>query len=73
MTQATLNQQDPDMLDEYDFSKGIRGNYAQRYYAATHLIRLDDDVAKLFPDAKSVNDALSTLGKIIVEHQKKAS
>jgi len=22
---------DPDMLEEYDFSKGIRGKYAQRY------------------------------------------
>ncbi len=22
---------DPDMLDEYDFSKGVRGKYARRY------------------------------------------
>jgi hypothetical protein len=73
MNQATSSQHDPDMLDEYDFSEGVRGKYAQRYYAGTNLIRLDDDVATMFPDAKSVNAALRALGKIIAEHQKKAS
>lgn len=73
MKQAPSNQHDPDMLDEYDFSKGIRGKYAQRYHERTNLIRLDADVAEMFPDAKSVNEALRALGKIIAEHQKKAS
>ena len=73
MNQITPNQQDPDMLEEYDFSEGIRGKYAQRYYADKNLIRLDDGVAEMFPDAKSVNDALRTLGKIITDYQKKAS
>ena len=73
MNQATSSQHDPDMLDEYDFSEGVRGKYAQRYYAGTNLIRLDDDVATIFPDAKSVNAALRALGKIIAEHQKKTS
>ena len=71
--QATSNQHDSDMLDEYDFSKGVRGKYAQRYYADKNLIRLDDDVAEMFPDAKSVNEALRALGKIIAEHQKEPS
>ena len=31
MSQATSNQHDPDMLDEYDFSEGVRGKYAERY------------------------------------------
>ena len=73
MSQARSNQHDPDMLDEYDFSEGVRGKYARRYYADKNLIRLDDDVAEMFPDAKSVNEALRALGKIIVEHQKKVS
>ena len=73
MSQTTSNKQDPDMLDEYDFSEGIRGKYAKRYHAGTNLIRLDDDVAEMFPDAKSVNDALRALGKIIAEHQQKTS
>ena len=27
---------DPDMLEEYDFSKGIRGKYARRYAEGTN-------------------------------------
>ena len=68
--QATSNQHDSDMLDEYDFSEGVRGKYAQRYYADKNLIQLDADVAEMFPDAKSVNEVLRALGKIIAEHQK---
>ena len=73
MSQTTSNQHDPDMLDEYNFSEGVRGKYAERYHAGTNLIRLDDDVAEMFPDAKSVNDALRALGKIIADHQQKTS
>ncbi len=72
MKKATTNPQDPDLLDEYDFSKGVRGKYAQRYREGTNIVRLDDDVAKIFPDAKSVNAALRALGKIIDQHQQKA-
>ena len=46
------------MRDEYDFSKGIRGKYAKRYQEGTNLILLDPDVAKEFPDATAVNEAL---------------
>ena len=35
-----VNRQDPDLLDEYDFSKGVRGKYAQRC-----RIKLFDEVA----------------------------
>ena len=60
-------------MNEYDFSEGVRGKYAERYRAGTNLIRLDDDVAEMFPDAKSVNDALRELGKIIANHKQKTS
>ena len=73
MKQAPSNQHDPNMLDEYDFSEGVRGKYAARYQTGTNLIRLDPDVAEMFPNAESVNEALRALGKIIAEHQKKAS
>ena len=72
MKKATTNPQDPDLLDEYDFSKGVRGKYAQRYQEGTNIVRLDDDVAKIFPDAKSMNSALRALGKIIDQYQQKA-
>jgi hypothetical protein len=64
------SNQDSDLLDEYDFSKGVRGKYAERYKAGTNIVKLDDDVASMFPDAKSVNDALRALGKIIHQHEK---
>ena len=58
-------QDEPDMLDEYDLSEGVRDKYAEK-----NLIRLDDDVAKMFPDSKSFNDALRLLAKIVDGHQK---
>ena len=67
--QTTLEQDDADMLDEYDFSEGVRGKYAERYHASKNLIRLDPDVVKVFPDTKTVNDALRALAKIIAVHQ----
>ena len=72
MEKAVVNRQDPDLLDEYDFSEGVRGKYTQRYREGTNIVRLDDDVAKIFPDAESVNAALRALGKIIDQHQQKA-
>ncbi|NEO70931.1 hypothetical protein [Moorena sp. SIO3H5] len=63
------NQQDHDLLDEYDFSKGIRGKYAQIYSESSNIVKLDDDVAEMFPDEKSVNDALRALANIIRSHQ----
>ena len=50
-----------DMRDEYDFSKGVRGKYAERFKGGTNLVLLDPDVAKAFPNAKSVNEALRRL------------
>ncbi len=68
-----MNPQDDDLLEEYDFStmgKGVRGKYAKQYHAGVKLIMLDEDVAQVFPDAKSVNDALRMLSKFIQQHQK---
>jgi len=55
-----MNPKD-EMLEEYDFSNGIRGKYAQAYKEGVNIIKLDRDVMKFFPDAKSVNEALKTL------------
>ena len=53
-----------DMLKKYDFSGGIRGKYAKRYAAGTNIVILSPDIAGIFPDSKSVNEALRTLAKI---------
>ena len=64
MKKAIKTRRDPDMLDEYDFSKGVRGKYAKRYAQGTNVVILSPDVAKVFPDSQSVNEALRTLMKI---------
>ena len=69
MKRTMADRHDPELLDEYDFRKGVRGKYAQRHREGTNIIKLDDDVAKIFPDAKLVNEALRTLGKIIGQHR----
>ena len=53
-----------EMLKEYDFSNGIRGKYTKRYAAGTNIVVLSPDVAGIFPDSKSVNEALRTFVKI---------
>ena len=60
---------DPDMLEEYDFSKGVRGKYAKRYAEGTNVVLIDPDVAEFFPDHAAVNDALRSLVRIIKKRQ----
>lgn len=55
------DQSDPDMLEEYDFSGGVRGKYADRYAAETNVVVLDADVAEIFHSAREVNEALREL------------
>ena len=46
------------MRDHYDFSKGVRGKYAKRYKQGTNVVLIDPDIAKEFPNAEAINDAL---------------
>jgi hypothetical protein len=65
---------DPDkseMLDEYDFSGGIRGKYLERIAARQNMVTLEPDVAEVFTDSKSVNDALRGLLPIIQKQAEK--
>jgi len=65
-------RKDPDMLGEYDFSKGVEGKYAKRYSEGTNVVVIEPDIAKIFPDHDSVNQALRSLAEII-EKQKKTA
>lgn len=61
-----------ELRDEYDFTpemlrQGERGKYAERYAAGTNIVRLDPDVADVFPDSEAVNRALRALAGIIKE------
>jgi hypothetical protein len=57
---------DPDMLPEYDFSKGERGRFYKRFQNAQlkDTILLDPALRRTFPDSASVNEALRTLVRI---------
>lgn len=57
-------ERDPDMLDEYDFSQGVRGRYVQRFAQGSNVVVLSPDVAEVFPDSESVNNALRLLVEI---------
>lgn len=61
MRKTTTSELEDDMRAEYDFSKGVRGKYADRVKEETNVIRLDPDLFALFPDSKSVNDGLREL------------
>jgi hypothetical protein len=65
MKSVQKKQSDPPMRNTYDFSGGVVGKYARRYAAGTNLVLLDPDVAGVFPDSKSVNDALRSLVRIV--------
>jgi len=47
-----------------DLGEGVRGKYFKAYEAGTNLVLLRDEVAEVFPDEDSVNEALLSLIKI---------
>jgi len=59
-----VNKSDTEMQDEYDFSKGVRGKYVARFQAGSNIVVLSPDVAEVFTDSESVNEALRTLIRI---------
>jgi hypothetical protein len=61
-----------EMLEEYDFSGGVRGKYAARLARGGHVVVLDADVAEVFSDSESVNRALRALAAIIRDQSEKA-
>lgn len=56
-----MKHNDLDMRENYDFTSGVRGKYAQRFATGTNLVALEPDVAKSFPDSAAVNAALRKL------------
>jgi hypothetical protein len=64
---------DPDLLEEYDFSGGIRGKYAEQYREGSNIVILDPDIAEMFPDSAAANQALHALAQIIQYQSKRRS
>ena len=53
-----------DMRPEYDFSGGVRGRFYKEYMKGTNVVVLDPDVAEMFPDSATVNEALRLLAQL---------
>lgn len=66
MSKDTTNDS---MRDEYDFSGGVRGKYARRFYEKSNVIMLEPDVAEEFSNSEAVNQALR--GLIALRDRKK--
>lgn len=43
---------------EYDLRGGVRGKYYDRYKQGTNVVLLEPDMAKVFRDSATVNEAL---------------
>ncbi len=69
MKKAT--RRDADMREHYDFAGGTRGKYADRYAEGTNVVVLDPDVARIFPDQRSVNEALRAVGQVVTMREKR--
>ncbi|HLH27111.1 MAG TPA: hypothetical protein VK066_31715 [Chloroflexota bacterium] len=61
------SESDAGMQPEYDFTTGVRGKYAERYAAGSNVVVLAPDVAEVFTDSDSVNEALRVLANLVRE------
>jgi hypothetical protein len=74
MKKHTDSVKEPDMLAEYDFSGGVRGMYADRFKGIkSDVVVLAPDVAKVFGDSKSVNEALRVIARLAGKQAKKSA
>ena len=55
MKKVTKTRHDPDMLDEYDFSKGIRGKYIERLKAGSNIAASTAIIATTTKSSINVN------------------
>lgn len=70
MKKVSKSKSEPDLRQEYDFSRAVRGKYAKRFGEGTNVVVLDPDVARVFSDSKSVNGALRALMDIARRNKK---
>ena len=64
MKKTSEKRTDDDLRPEYDLSQlkgGVRGKYYRQAAAGTNLMLIEPELAKVFPDAESVNRALRLL------------
>lgn len=63
MSPENDHSDEDEMRPEYDLRGGVRGKYYKQYSEGTNVVLLDPDVAAVFRDSESVNQALRVLMK----------
>jgi len=61
MTRESKSPKAEEMRSEYDIRGGTRGKYYERYQQGRNVVLLEEDVAAVFRDSQSVNQALRML------------
>ena len=62
-----------DLRPEYPpelIRSGVRGKYARQFREGSNVVLIDPDLARVFPNAKAVNDALR---QFLVDHEQSAT
>ena len=72
MSRKPSPKYDDEMRPEYDFTGGVRGKFFNEYQKGTNVVLLDPDVAEVFPDSTSVNEALRALARIVKKQTKRS-
>ena len=75
MKKASMKRQTDELRPEYDLRElkaVVRGKYYRRAVAGTNLVLLEPDVARAFPDSKSVNRALRLLRDVATRSSRRA-
>ena len=61
MKKARISEELRPEYKREDLGEGVRGKYFEDYSKGTNLVLLSPEVAKVFPTAEAVNDALRSL------------
>jgi hypothetical protein len=64
MKKESTHKVSDDLRPEYDLTQlkgGVRGKYYREATAGTNLVLIEPDLARVFPDTRSVNRALRLL------------
>jgi hypothetical protein len=64
MKKTVKNRSTPKVQKEYDFSKGVRGKYHKRFTEGSNVVVIEAELSRIFPDSRSVNQALRSLVSI---------
>jgi hypothetical protein len=76
MRKRLTKRRNDDLRPEYDLARlkgGVRGKYYKHATAGTNLVLLEPDVARAFPDSRSVNRALRLLQEIALNSGPRAA